>query len=365
MRHVLRHNTFSDCTFFFLFSMHRLLLFRFLLETFLIYCAFMAAYLVRGAVRFFDFIHSGYPLYPWGEYQLIALGGTALLSFFLFASGHYSYASRQSLVQTIPRIFIVVSAWLLVLLAYLFLTRQIFFSRFVLVSLFFFAGGVLICSAVGFRLARSVLYRWFEKQKTILFVGSGPITTELAKELESSREYKILGVIDHQSGSETGPYKNLGSLSDFSTILAQYQPDEVLQTCKTDIGAPEETVYEICRDAHIAYRFVPDLFHQFSKNIETQQISSVPVLQIKPSPIEGWGRIVKGAFDRLAAFFGLIVLAPVLLVIALAVKYGSPGPIIYKSYRVGEKGRLIPFYKFRSMVINADALKSQLKSQRS
>lgn len=74
-------------------------------------------------------------------------------------------------------------------------------------------------------------------------------------------------------------------------------------------------------------------------------------------------QFIKRVFDVLAASLGLLILSPMLLVLALAVKFSSPGPIIYKSLRIGRDKKPFYMYKFRTMVINAEAMREQLKKQ--
>lgn len=71
----------------------------------------------------------------------------------------------------------------------------------------------------------------------------------------------------------------------------------------------------------------------------------------------------KRSFDIVAATLGLLAISPLLLIIALIVRFDSPGPIFYKSERVGRNGRNFPMYKFRTMSTNADALREQLRQQ--
>lgn len=72
---------------------------------------------------------------------------------------------------------------------------------------------------------------------------------------------------------------------------------------------------------------------------------------------------MKRSFDIVAATLGLLMISPLLLIIAVMVKLDSPGPILYKSERIGRNGRNFPMYKFRTMSTNADALREQLRQQ--
>lgn len=73
--------------------------------------------------------------------------------------------------------------------------------------------------------------------------------------------------------------------------------------------------------------------------------------------------LIKRIFDIMMAFFGLVILSPLMIVIALAIKHEDGGPVIYKQIRVGKNGRHFKMYKFRSMIVNADQLLEELKDQ--
>jgi exopolysaccharide biosynthesis polyprenyl glycosylphosphotransferase len=99
-------------------------------------------------------------------------------------------------------------------------------------------------------------------------------------------------------------------------------------------------------------------------NIEMNSISGIPLLSLKPTSLDGWGRVVKRIFDIFGAAIGLIILSPVFLITAIAIKLDSKGTIIFKYLddgsrvkRVGEHGKLFNFYKFRSMHPNTHNLR--------
>ena len=99
-------------------------------------------------------------------------------------------------------------------------------------------------------------------------------------------------------------------------------------------------------------------------NIEVQSAVGIPIITLKPTPLDGWGGILKRLFDIVGALFGLIIFSPIFLIIAIAIKLDSKGTIIFKYLddgsrvkRVGEKGELFNFYKFRSMYPNTHNLR--------
>jgi exopolysaccharide biosynthesis polyprenyl glycosylphosphotransferase len=85
-----------------------------------------------------------------------------------------------------------------------------------------------------------------------------------------------------------------------------------------------------------------------------------PMLVFRTTPDISWALMVKSAFDRTAAFFGLLVLSPLLLAVALVIKLTSPGPAVFTQRRAGRHGRPFTMYKFRSMSSNAEMQRDEL-----
>ena len=84
-----------------------------------------------------------------------------------------------------------------------------------------------------------------------------------------------------------------------------------------------------------------------------------PLIEIKKTSLDGWGKIIKREVDILGSFIGLVLLSPLFLIIALIVKADSPGPVFVKLKRVSQE-KEFGLYKFRSMVKNAESLKKEL-----
>jgi len=84
------------------------------------------------------------------------------------------------------------------------------------------------------------------------------------------------------------------------------------------------------------------------------------MLVFRTTPDISWALLVKGLFDRVAAFLSLVVLSPLLLAVAIAIKITSPGPVIFRQKRAGRHGRPFMMYKFRSMNTNAEMQRAEL-----
>ncbi len=98
----------------------------------------------------------------------------------------------------------------------------------------------------------------------------------------------------------------------------------------------------------------PGLIEVAGPRLHIRPFEGLPLLAVEQPRFEGWRRVVKGGLDRTVAGVALLLLAPVLLGIALAVRLGSRGPVLYRQERVGVNGRTFTMLKFRSMVVDAD-----------
>jgi exopolysaccharide biosynthesis polyprenyl glycosylphosphotransferase len=95
--------------------------------------------------------------------------------------------------------------------------------------------------------------------------------------------------------------------------------------------------------------------------LHIRPFEGLPLLAVEQPRFEGWQRMVKTGVDRCLALTALVVLAPVLLGIAVAVRMSGPGPVLFRQERVGINGRSFTMLKFRSMVVDADGQVEQLR----
>jgi exopolysaccharide biosynthesis polyprenyl glycosylphosphotransferase len=107
----------------------------------------------------------------------------------------------------------------------------------------------------------------------------------------------------------------------------------------------------------------PGLIEVAGPRLHIRPFEGLPLLAVEQPRFEGWGRLVKEGVDRVGAALVLVLLAPVLLALALAVRLDSPGPALYRQQRVGVHGRPFTMLKFRSMVVDADHQLAALQTQ--
>ena len=127
--------------------------------------------------------------------------------------------------------------------------------------------------------------------------------------------------------------------------------DEIIQA---DSQLDEPQVLEMVEYAsknHVTYRFVPNNFGMYATQSTMQVMSGVPLLEVRQTPLEGWGRIIKRAFDLVGVIVGLILASPLFVLVAIAIKLTDPGPVFYKHKRLSRSGKTIYVYKFRSLLM--------------
>jgi exopolysaccharide biosynthesis polyprenyl glycosylphosphotransferase len=106
---------------------------------------------------------------------------------------------------------------------------------------------------------------------------------------------------------------------------------------------------------------VPDIFQQRLRQLDMDSLGGIPVIGLQQTQISQGALIVKRAIDIVGSIILLILVAPLMLVVILAIRIDSPGPAVFRHRRVGRSGQEFRIYKFRSMIQGAEELQSELE----
>ena len=109
------------------------------------------------------------------------------------------------------------------------------------------------------------------------------------------------------------------------------------------------------RQRGVEFRIAPNLFNCLPRKTEIDQIGALPMIRLFREPLSSSARLLKRTSDIVIATLALVIAAPLWLLIALAIKLGSSGPVLYSQERVGMDGRIFLCYKFRTMQLGADS----------
>jgi exopolysaccharide biosynthesis polyprenyl glycosylphosphotransferase len=143
-------------------------------------------------------------------------------------------------------------------------------------------------------------------------------------------------------------------------LLERRVVDEVIFDVDSSKLPQLESVFLMCDEEGVRTRVALDFFPHINSEVTLDRVGEASLLTFSAAPMDDVRLYLKRVFDFSGAIMALVVFAPALLVIAALIKLTSPGPVIYKQVRCGLNGRKFMFYKFRSMVENADEMKSKL-----
>lgn len=268
-------------------------------------------------------------------------------------AGLYQTKGARKVFDEIGKVFLACSTGMLVVIVAAFFSRELFDSRFILL-----AGWILafIFVSVGRLIVNGIQRLLYIKKigvHKVVLIGADNSTEDIAKEIYKSR---ILGY------TIIGRFHNLqnGNLDKLTELHKSKVIDEIIQG-DTNLSRQENlALLDFADEHHITFKYAADFFDTQSKNVDLYTMAGVPVVEVKRTKLDGWGKILKRIFDILISFILLVILSPFFLVLALIVKIDSRGPVFYGSKRVGAKNKKIGVYKFRSMIKNAERLKKKL-----
>src|SRR3989344_4321220 len=273
--------------------------------------------------------------------------------FILIAAGLKLYMIRVTLgfFREESRIILTTVVWVGAIMGWFFFVRkQLFFSRILLLHATLLVVFLVSLGRMLLTLLQRALLRRGIGVRTVLSIGKQSLPEPVKQFLERDPRYRYAG------------HRELVGALHATPLRDGNQIDLILQT---DPNSSEETNFLIdyCRSHHIGYAFLPPVLVDVPHLLSVHRFGPVPVLRFRPTPLDGWGAVMKRIGDIFLSLFFLILLAPLFLLLALFIKLDSNGPVFYRSKRVGQGGvSAMTVLKFRSMVKDADQLKGALQN---
>ena len=196
--------------------------------------------------------------------------------------------------------------------------------------------------------------------KHILLVGYSRAAEEYITRIKANPQwgYVVRGILDDRipRGTLYKGIKVLGAIDNLTYILPENRLDEIAITLALqDYGRLEEIV-DLCEKSGVHTKFIPDYNSLIPSRPYTEDLMGLPVINIRYVPLSNtlnW--IVKRMVDIVGSAAGLVLVSPIMLLTALAVKLSSPGPVIFKQERIGLHNKPFWMYKFRTMEIQKES----------
>jgi exopolysaccharide biosynthesis polyprenyl glycosylphosphotransferase len=227
----------------------------------------------------------------------------------------------------------------------------------------------LVAFSLGLRrlIYRIWLYRRFDRgldTRNVLIVGTGPEAHALRHHLESIKHlgYTFKGFIElpgHDPRAAVDANDIVGSLETLFQHTRRRFIDEIFFTTTCERGIVHD-VLEQARTHGVDLRMVPDMYDGVAWYNPVEYIGQFPTIPLHRGEVPEIGLFFKRVFDTVFSLLAMIVLSPLLLVIAIAIKLDSVGPVFYISERIGKRGVVFRCIKFRTMVQDADDRRAEI-----
>jgi Undecaprenyl-phosphate glucose phosphotransferase len=196
-------------------------------------------------------------------------------------------------------------------------------------------------------------------QRFALIAGTGVLAQELMEKIESHPDFgiRVIGFLSRRVGEVGKMVKNIpiiGVYEDLDIIVGKNKVDIFFIALPIHEYQYFESLVRKVQGDLTEIKVVPGSYEFMGLRGGMDALGELPMLSLQGSPLHGWDRVFKRAFDLLLGFLILAILSPLLFVISLLVKLTSEGPILYQQERVGFDGRLFQMFKFRTMKKDAE-----------
>lgn len=231
---------------------------------------------------------------------------------------------------------------------------------------FFACCGIAFERTVVRGLLRGLRLRGYNFRYAVI-VGCGKSAAVLAKTLRSHPQYgvRLLGGLRLPGESDALPQavRDLGEVGTLRDVLSEFAVDQVLLCPSQDARSGDllET-FHLCDLAGTPCHYAPSFFSLRGVHPSVAWYGKLPAFAFSAADRSPLRRMVKRSIDFVAALIGILLIAPVLLVIAIAIKATDRGPVLFRQTRVGQFGRPFACLKFRSMCMDAEAKLAALRA---
>lgn len=318
------------------------------------FCSFLVAFIGAYVVRVSYGGRATFAQVPSRTYLALSLALIPLCLVIFALFGLYNRTVFEKRFRELGRLLLGSFIGLLFLtgIAY-FSNKPIFPAKLVPVYAFIFTFLLLVIFRTIARIIRRSFFSHGRGITNVLIVGSTPATAELAGWLADPKQsgYKIIGIVSKQADK----YPKISHYGSFAEALKHCEKKGIHSIMQTELykdAAANDEILTYAQTNHVAYRFIPGNSELFVGNLDVELFqSSIPMIAVHQTSLIGWGRIAKRLFDVVVASLLLIVLGPLMLAMAVAIKlFGGRGPVFFRQQRLTRHNRKFRVFKFRSMM---------------
>ncbi len=212
-------------------------------------------------------------------------------------------------------------------------------------------------------MARNVYRYWRHLPKNcsnVIILGAGQVASQVYEELIKSRiqGYNVLGIYDDRDPVDYKVDSTLvkGKLVDALEMIQSGKVNEVISALPAGDDRKSLDILKEAERCFVKSLIVPDFQRYIKRGVSLVNVVNIPMILFRDEPLEEpWNSLGKRLFDIVFSLIILVVFSPVYLIVGIAVKLSSPGPIFFRQLRTGKNGKDFYCLKFRTMKVNDEA----------
>ncbi len=341
----------------------------FLLDAAMVNAAFIAAYYIRFvALRGVQFTTQFIPV-RFDQFLPLEIAMTVGMMFAFMMKGLYHLRSTGTwfkqfwtVASSTTIAFAVFSAY-----TYIFRSTDLFVNQQRALVAFTWVAIIVLVSFVRL-IVSSILANLYKRGlglTNVLVVGSGRLGKLMMQQIAASPYigYRVVGFVHDLDGdsADFGRFKVLGAMPELDAIIRTQRVGEVIIALPSHQHQQILRTVRVCERAGANFKLVPDLYELSLSRIDVDALEGIPLIGLKRNLTSSWQYHIKRLIDLAGSSLILALISPIWLLLSLAIKLDSPGPVFHKQTRVGYRGELFTCYKFRSMYVDADQILERLK----
>lgn len=305
-------------------------------------------------MRFFSFLTEIMPVtkgIPKADFYYGALFFIVpLMLFVLYQNGFYRQYFLPFLDEMV-RVIKSVTTGIFFLVMITFFYRDVSYSRMTILLFWVFLILVILLAREIFKLTAKQLLRSVLKRESVLVVGQG---NKMLKTVLKRHPYLQLSFFPSADDGDVDKIRVLIDEKGISQVIFvqhNWQEQKLMD------------FYDWCENRQIDLKFVPDMVQLCKGEVLIDSSFGIPVFHLKSLSFSGSDFYLKRIMDLVIAITALAFIWPIMLIVAILIKIDTSGPSLYHHKRMGYRGKIFDFYKFRTMVIDADVLLEKIKAK--
>lgn len=275
---------------------------------------------------------------PFADYLAMVAVAAAVWLLIFAAAGLYTVGGTRKKFEEFRKIFLACSTGFAGLLAILFFSREFFASRFIVLAGWALSIFLVTLMRLCIHALQTISQRYGFGVKNIVLIGNEREAEILAEEFKRrpSLGYRVL---------QSFPAFNAAAEKN----ITGHEIDEIILAKPETPPKEVHALIDFADERHIPLKYSADMFAVHAADLEFSTVAGIPLMEIKRTRLEGWGRVSKRIFDIVGSLILLLLTSPLLIAAAFLTALENGFPVIYLNERVGLRGRVFNTLKFRTM----------------